>query len=177
MPREDARARTRPTGQRARDAGWASTGEARRSRCSGRHGDRKLTSATRYVRTMGARPALTRRERLLYHQLHPLKLATDLASAVGAIPLFWRHRLGLALLVSLVPPVVVSAALLRWGSFERQRDSAFGRYVARWMSPAVEAARLSGFAVSAVGAWLHAPAAIVAGAAVVLAAWLRGVGR
>jgi hypothetical protein len=126
---------------------------------------------------MEARPALTRRERVLYHQLHPLKLATDLASAVGAIPLFWRHRLGFALVVSLVPPIAVSAALLRWGSFERQRDSAFGRYVARWMSPAAEAVRLFGFAECAVGAWFHAPIAIVAGAAVVLAAWLRGVGR
>jgi hypothetical protein len=126
---------------------------------------------------MDARPALTLRERVLYHQLHPLKLATDLASAVGAIPLYWRHRLGLALVVSLGPPVVVSAALLRWSSLERQRDSTLGRYVARWMSPAAEVVRLIGFAVSAVGAWRHAPVAIVAGAAVVLAAWLRGVGR
>jgi hypothetical protein len=126
---------------------------------------------------MSAEPALTWHERVLYHQLHPLKLATDIASAVGAIPLFWRHRLGPALVVSLVPPVVVSAVLLRWGSFERQRDSTVGRYVSRWMSPAAEGARLMGFAVSAVGAWFHAPAAIVAGAVVVLAAWLRGVGR
>lgn len=83
----------------------------------------------------------------------------------------------LALVISLVPPVVVAAVLLRWASFDRQRDSVLGRYVARWTSPGAEAARLIGFAVSAVRAWIHAPAAIVCGAVVVFAVWLRGVDR
>jgi hypothetical protein len=47
------------------------------------------------------------REKKLYHQFHPLKLAT----AIGVTPLhsisFWKHRALPALLVGLVPPLVV----------------------------------------------------------------------
>ena len=38
-------------------------------------------------------------DRLLYHQIHPLKLATDLTTAAAAAALLWRHQL--------VPTIIV----------------------------------------------------------------------
>jgi hypothetical protein len=59
------------------------------------------------------------RERILYHQIHPVKLITDVSSALASVLLFWHHRLGAGLLIGLLPPVLVSFALLRWANLER----------------------------------------------------------
>ena len=47
-------------------------------------------------------------EKRLYHQIHPLKLATD----IGVTPIFlylaWGHEIVPALLVGFVPPILVN---------------------------------------------------------------------
>jgi len=45
-----------------------------------------------------------------YHQIHPLKLVTD----IGVTPVFflWRHQVVPALIIGFVPPVIVSAAMM-----------------------------------------------------------------
>jgi hypothetical protein len=58
--------------------------------------------------------ALTLKERILYHQIHPSKLATDWSSGVMAALLFWQHRQALGLLVGLAPSVVVSPFLIQF---------------------------------------------------------------
>ncbi len=87
------------------------------------------------------------RERALYHQTHRLKLATDWGTGVLAAVWLWQHRLAPALVVGVVPSVLVSAFLVRYADLRRERDSAFGRYVARHMTRAVEVGRLAGCAV------------------------------
>jgi hypothetical protein len=115
------------------------------------------------------------RERVLYHQIHPLKLTTDWLSGLGAAVLLWQHRAGMALLVGLVPPVLVSALLLRFADLTSYRSSAFGRYVARFMSRRVEAGRLFGLLVFWSGAWWHRSALIAMGGLIILACWLYGL--
>jgi hypothetical protein len=34
------------------------------------------------------------KEKCLYHQIHPLKLFTDIGAAFGSLYLLWRHRNG-----------------------------------------------------------------------------------
>jgi hypothetical protein len=95
------------------------------------------------------------RQRVLYHQIHPLKLATDWLSAAISTALLWQHLLVRALLVGLVPPVLVSAALITWAKLEPLERSRFGRHVARHMTRAMEGVRLLGLVVLWVGAWAH----------------------
>lgn len=58
---------------------------------------------------MTAQDGLTRRERYLVHQIHPLKLATDIAVSIVSTVLLWQHRRTLALLVLAVPaPIAVA---------------------------------------------------------------------
>jgi hypothetical protein len=45
---------------------------------------------------------MKREEKILYHQIHPLRFLTDLAVGFIALPLLWRHRLRAALLVTFV---------------------------------------------------------------------------
>lgn len=117
------------------------------------------------------------RERILYHQIHPLKLAVDWATAIVAAVLLWRHELAPALAVGFVPSVLVSVLLIRGADLRAQRDSAFGRYVAGWMTRGVEAARFGGLAIGWAGAWLHHPALVVIGVLWIVACWLGGLLR
>jgi len=114
------------------------------------------------------------KEKYLYHQIHPLKLFTDIGAAVGSLYLLWRHQLAFALVVMLARPFLVSFLLMRYVDLEPYRQSAFGKYIARSMSHAMEAVRLTGMVVAALGAWQQSVWIIVVGSAIVLFGWLRG---
>lgn len=112
------------------------------------------------------------RERQIYHQIHPLKLATDVVSALAATWLFWQHSLAIALALGLLPPIVVSALVLRFANLDRYRDSRFGAYIGRNMTRRVEAARLAGLLPLWGGAWLQRGFIIAAGILWILLCWL-----
>ena len=114
------------------------------------------------------------KEKYLYHQIHPLKLFTDIGAALGSLYPLWQHHLAFAFVVMLAPPLLVSFLLMRYADLEPYRQSAFGKYIARSMSHAMEAIRLTGMAIIALGAWHHSLWIILAGGAIVLFGWLRG---
>ena len=118
---------------------------------------------------------MRRADRLLYHQIHPLKLITDFSTAAAATFLLWEHRPFIALIVGFVPSVVVSAVLIRWADLEHYRDSTFGRYVGRFMTRRVEMARLAGLLPLWGGAWVRNTAFIGIGVAWILGCWLWGM--
>src|SRR6516225_3391796 len=116
------------------------------------------------------------REKRLYHQIHPLKLATDIA--VTPIFLFFlsRHRIIQALVVGLVPPVIVSAAMIIWPpDLEGLKNSSLGKYVCKYMTPAIEAVRLLTLVPMGWGAWSHNLGLVALGLLVLLLAWCNGV--
>jgi hypothetical protein len=114
------------------------------------------------------------KEKYLYHQIHPLKLLTDIGAGFGSLYFLWRHQLAFALVVMLAPPPLASFLLMRYADLEPYRQSVFGKYIARAMSHAMEAVRLAGMAVTALGAWHQSLWIIVAGTAIVLFGWFRG---
>lgn len=118
---------------------------------------------------------MTPRDKYLHHQIHPAKLLTDWSTGLIALYSLWRHELAIALVIMLIPPPIASWLVIRRANLERQRQSAFGRYVARYMTRAMELVRLAGMAVMAVGAWMWAPLTIAVGLAIVLFGWLRGL--
>jgi hypothetical protein len=116
-------------------------------------------------------------ERALYHQIHPIKVFTDVAAAVIAIDLFWRHLLLPGLIIALLPPVLVSATLMRDVDLERYSRSAMGAYVRRFMPAWVQALRLFGVALAFYAAWYHVPAGVIGGLALVAVCWANGIVR
>jgi hypothetical protein len=67
------------------------------------------------------------RERRLYHQIHPLKLATD--TGVTPKSLYYR-RIAPAIIVGFVPPIAVSAWMMIWPlALEGMKNSALGKYI------------------------------------------------
>jgi hypothetical protein len=118
---------------------------------------------------------VTRQEKLLYHQIHPLKLLPDITAGFAALPLLRRHRLRAALLVALVPPILASALIVRYADLEPCRRSRLGRYVERYMTREMELVRLAGYLVMALGAWHRRGWTIPLGLLVVLFGQFRGL--
>ena len=116
------------------------------------------------------------REKKLYHQIHPLKLATDIIVTPISLYFLWQHRIAPALLIGFVPPLLVSAGMMIWTpDLERIKHSAFGSYIQRYMTPAIEALRLLTLIPMAYGAWRHEPGYIAAGLVILIAAWCNGL--
>jgi len=117
---------------------------------------------------------MTPQEKRLYHQIHPLKLATDISAEIVSLYLFWKHRLLAGMLVLLVPPVIASTLIMRLANLETYRQSALGRYIREYMTPSAVALRISGTVITHVGAWFRKPLLIPLGLLTVLLGWLRG---
>ena len=117
---------------------------------------------------------MTLREKALYHQIHPAKLATDILAEPISLYFFWRHDLALGLATHFLPPIIASALVMRFADLEPLKASPLGRYIGRHMTRTVEAARLAGDLVMVAGAWLRSPWLIALGLAIVAAAWLSG---
>jgi hypothetical protein len=115
------------------------------------------------------------KERLLYHQIHPLKIATDATAGALALPLFWGHHLTAGALVVLVPPVCVSVIVVAGADLSRQKHSALGRYMRRYQTPGVQLLRFAAYGVMLAGAWGHSPLVLAVGLAVLLWCWLHGI--
>ena len=117
------------------------------------------------------------REKFLFHQIHPAKLAVDILAEPVSLYFFWQHALAAGLITHFAPPIIASAVIIGFVNLERQKSSKFGNYVERFMSRAVEITRLAGDIVMVFGAWYHAPAVIVGGLLIVILAWLSGLVR
>ena len=69
------------------------------------------------------------REKRLYHQIHPLKLVTDIAVTLLSLYYIWEHRVLPALFIGFVPPILVSLGMLKWTpDLERLKQSEFGHW-------------------------------------------------
>lgn len=118
---------------------------------------------------------MTPQEKTLYHQIHPLKLATDISAEIVSLYLFWRHKLIAGFVVFLVPPIIASALIMRLADLEAYKQSGFGRYVLQYMTPQVVLVRMLGTVVTHVGAWYRIPVLIPLGLGTVLLGWVRGI--
>jgi hypothetical protein len=114
-------------------------------------------------------------DRSLYHQIHPLKLLTDWGTGIFAPYLFWGHNLATALVIALIPSAIVSFVLIRFANLEKYKESSFGKYVHKYIKRQIEATRLAGYAVMAIGAWAHIIWLIPLGLLIILLGWIRGL--
>jgi hypothetical protein len=118
---------------------------------------------------------MTGEEKRLYHQIHPLKLGIDISASIISLFFFWEHRWGIALATHLLPPFAASFLLMKYANLERQKNSAFGRYVKRHMSASVVLGRMAGDAVTVFAAWFHQALMLGTGVGIIVAAWVSGL--
>lgn len=119
---------------------------------------------------------MTFEERSLYYQIHPVKLFTDVSTALGSTYLLRKHMLCSAVLLAIIPSVVVSAIMIAAVDLEPYKNSSTGLYVKKYMdSPLVDAFRLSGFVFMAIGIWYQSTLAIIFGFISIAACRMRGL--
>ncbi len=117
---------------------------------------------------------MTIEEKILYHQIHPLKLLTDWSTGLVAIYLLWRHELIAALLLAFLPSILISWVLVRYAALECLRSSRFGGYIRQYMTRPIESLRFIGYGIMAAGGWFHLVGLVLFGLLVILFAWLNG---
>ena len=117
---------------------------------------------------------MTLKEKLLFHQVHPAKLATDIGAAIVSLYLLWQQQLVLGLLTHFIPPPIGSAAVIRFAELDSYKNSRLGAYLLRYMTPIAQAARLAGDLITVGAAWYQSFAGILFGLTVIAAAWSYG---
>lgn len=117
---------------------------------------------------------MTFTEKSLYHQIHPLKLATDIGCEPLSLYFFWRHGLVPGLATHFVPPIAASLVLICSRDFEAIKRSRAGAYLRRHMTRIIEAIRFVGDIVMVLGAWFHLPSLIIIGLVIIVVAWCSG---
>ena len=115
------------------------------------------------------------RERVLVHQVHPVKLTADIAAAVASTLLLWHGRYRTGWTVRFAVPILASAGVLAWADIESRADTRAGRYVLAHMPPSAQALRLAGDAVLAWGACRRRRSALALGVAVITVGWAHGL--
>jgi hypothetical protein len=63
-------------------------------------------------------------EKVLYHQIHPAKLASDIGGSLLSTYLMWRRRFAWAMLAAFVPAALASVLVIRYADLEKRK---------RWM--------------------------------------------
>ena len=114
-------------------------------------------------------------ERILLHQVHPAKLAVDWGTGLGATWLLWDQRLVAALVVGFVPSILVSLYLIFRVDLTRYRDTPLGRYFLSPRTRPGDSLRLFGLVVMWAGGWYTSLPLVLAGLAVILFAWGKGL--
>ena len=117
---------------------------------------------------------MTLKEKFLFHQVHPAKLATDIGAAIVSLYLLWQHQLVIGLLTHFIPPPIGSAAVIRFADLDSYKNTRLGAYLLRYMTPIAQAARLAGDLITVGAAWYQSFAGILFGLAVIAAAWSYG---
>ena len=117
---------------------------------------------------------MTLKEKLLFHQVHPAKLATDIGAAIVSLYLLWQHQLVIGLLTHFIPPPIGSAAVIRFADLDSYKNTRLGAYLLRYMTPIAQAARLAGDLITVGAAWYQSFAGILFGLAVIAASWSYG---
>jgi hypothetical protein len=116
-------------------------------------------------------------DRVLLHQVHPVKLAADASASIISNTLLWRRQPVAGIVTRYALPMAASAIVLSSADVERIRESAAGRYVLANMSPAAMVVRLAGDVVMGLGSWYRRPRLITLGVLIVAAGWLQGLIR
>lgn len=115
------------------------------------------------------------KEKKLYHQIHPLKLATDWITDAISLYLLWSHQLTIALIVMLISPILASLLVVKFINLEKLKESSFGKYMSVHMTTGMEIIRLIGFAIAVFAAWYNMMWLIVVGIIIVILGWLCGI--
>src|SRR5260370_13782299 len=98
---------------------------------------------------------MTLREKILFHQVHPAKLATDVLSAVVSLYFFWQHQLFIPLLTHFVPPPGASTMIIRFADLVLYKRSRLGPLLICHLTPGSQAMLLICHLITIIAPSIH----------------------
>jgi hypothetical protein len=113
-------------------------------------------------------------EKLLYHQIDPLKLSVDIGCTLLALFFVWQHEWLKGVLTAFIPSMLISMYVIKYKNLEPLKASRLGKYIHGYMTKQIEYIRTAGLGVAAVGAWMNDSAILGLGLLIILATWLAG---
>ncbi len=119
--------------------------------------------------------SMSQQEKILYHQIHPIKLLSDWVPGLGSIYLMWHHKLAATLLSTFIPAGLGSLYVINTVDLEPYRESRAGYYLKRYMNPLWEGVRFTGMLIMWIGGWRHSWRLIISGFLVVVLGWSNGL--
>lgn len=111
------------------------------------------------------------KDKILYHQIHPLKLFVDISSGLFTTYLLWQRNIIWFLILFLLPSVLISLVLIHFANLERLKNSTFGKYIKKYMTSTIEAIRLTGQILMWVAGWYHSIILIAIGFSIIIGGW------
>ena len=118
---------------------------------------------------------LTFKEKALFHQIHPAKVATDVTAEILSLILLWEHFLVYGLVVHFVPCIIASLLLVGFADLEWIKTSFLGAYVGTYITRPIEALRFLSDILMVIGAWYHIPLLIGLALALISGCWCNGL--
>jgi hypothetical protein len=118
---------------------------------------------------------MTLKEKILFHQVHPAKLATDIIAAIISLYFFWQQELTVGLVTHFIPPLIASSVVMHFANLEPYKNARLGAYLVCYMTPTAQAVRLAGDLITVFAAWYHSNLGIAGGLVLILAAWSYGL--
>lgn len=112
---------------------------------------------------------MTLKEKILYHQIHPLKLSVDISVGIVTTILAWQHNAVWFWILFLLPSVIASLFIIKFANLDKLKNSAFGKYTTVYMTRTIETVRLSGQIIMWAAAWFHSPVFIEIGSFLIIA--------
>jgi hypothetical protein len=113
-------------------------------------------------------------EKLLYHQIHPLKLSVDIFCTFLALFFVWEHEWLKGAITAFIPSMLMSMYVIKYSNLEPLKQSRLGKYIHGYMTKQIEYIRTAGLAVAAGGAWMNDVSILGVGLIIILATWLAG---
>ncbi len=113
-------------------------------------------------------------EKILYHQIHPLKLSTDITTGILSLIFLWFHSLWIALIIGIVPSILITLLIISFINLQKYKESNYGLYVKKYMTREVMILRGIGYVIAAFGAWFNSYGIVIFGFIILLFGWCSG---
>jgi len=118
---------------------------------------------------------MTFNEKMLYHQIHPLKLFVDISTGFITTWLAWQHDWFWFLLLLVIPSLIISYLLMEFANLEPIKNSKFGNYIKIHMTTGIEAIRFSGQIIMWIASWYHIIFLVIFGFLLIICGWCSGL--
>ncbi|MBI3627042.1 hypothetical protein HY224_03280 [Candidatus Uhrbacteria bacterium] len=120
---------------------------------------------------------ITQEEKILYHQVHPLKLIIEWSGALLALYFFWQGEMWKGIFMAFLPAVFSSWLVIQWADFKSIKNTHLGQNFKHYLAKHLKALRMLGYLLTVLGAIYNSTSTVTFGLAVIITSWFTGYAK